>query len=62
MKEVILSLVPVDSTPLLDILSVDTVNDMIVYFQGILAIFSHPQKDKNHRIHIFRDIYTPQSN
>jgi len=46
MKEVILSLVPAGSTPLSDILSVDTVNDTIVYFQGILPMFSHPLNDK----------------
>ncbi len=46
MKEVILSLIPAGSTPLSDILSVDTVNNMVVYFQGILPIFSHPLDDK----------------
>ena len=47
MQEVILSLVPTGSTPLSDILSVDTVNDTVVYFQGILPMFSHPLNDKH---------------
>jgi len=46
MKEVILSLVPACSTPLSYILSVDTVNNTVFYFQGILPMFSHSLNDK----------------
>ena len=46
MKQIILPLIPVGSTPLSDILSVEIVNDIMVYYQGVLPIFTHPKDDK----------------
>ncbi len=46
MKQIILPLIPAGSTLLSDILSVETVNEMLVYSQGILPIFTHPKDDK----------------
>jgi len=46
MKQVILPLIPAGSTPLSDILSVESLNDTIVYCQGALPIFTHPKDDK----------------
>jgi hypothetical protein len=46
MKEIILPLIPAGSTPLSDILSVETVADTIIYCQGIFPVFSHHKDDK----------------
>jgi len=46
MKQIILPLIPAGSTLLSDILSVDTVKDMVVYSHGVLPIFTHPKDDK----------------
>lgn len=46
MKQIILPLIPSGATSLSDILSVETVNDVMVYYQGAFPIFTHPKDDK----------------
>ena len=58
MKQIILPLIPVGSTPLSDILSVEIVNDIMVYYQGVLPIFTHPKDDKCFLSHVYWSPYS----